>query len=186
MAELNWKDLGGQLIQLGAPVIGGALLGPLGSTLGGALGTIVAETLGVPATPSGVKEALDKMPGEAAATALSVADRKAEIELEKFKLQLADVQSARQMTETFVKSSSVLQYGSLVVSMLVTIGFFVVLFFLLNFKSQLAETTGQVMLILVGSLASMQVQVVNYWLGSSAGSADKTQALTSLSSVLKK
>jgi outer membrane lipoprotein SlyB len=41
-ADMNWNDLAGKVIGLGAPVLGGALGGPLGA----AAGKILADALG--------------------------------------------------------------------------------------------------------------------------------------------
>lgn len=55
---MDWKSLGGQLIKAGAPLIGGALLGPLGAGAGEILGGIVASALGVDNTPEAVNSAI--------------------------------------------------------------------------------------------------------------------------------
>ncbi len=41
-ADMNWNDLAGKVIGLGAPILGGALGGPLGA----AAGKILADALG--------------------------------------------------------------------------------------------------------------------------------------------
>ena len=41
-ADMNWNDLAGKVIGLGAPILGGALGGPLGA----AAGKILADELG--------------------------------------------------------------------------------------------------------------------------------------------
>jgi hypothetical protein len=65
---MDWSDLAKTVIALGAPVIGHALGGPLGS----AAGHILAQALGASeATPSAVKEAIvTASPGAATAAAL--------------------------------------------------------------------------------------------------------------------
>ena len=50
---MNWQDLAGPLVKLGAPTIGTALGGPLGGMIGGAVGGILGSVLGVPQTPEG-------------------------------------------------------------------------------------------------------------------------------------
>ena len=59
---MDWKDLAGTLIKTGAPIIGGALGGPLGATVGGFAGKLIADALGVEATPEAVSEAIRNDP----------------------------------------------------------------------------------------------------------------------------
>ena len=63
--ELDWKDVAGKVIGLGAPMLGQALGGPLG----GAAGKILAEALGSTPSPAAVNDALAKSEAEAAARA---------------------------------------------------------------------------------------------------------------------
>lgn len=67
---MNWNDIAKQVIALGAPIIGTALGGPLG----GAAGAILADALGVEATPDAVGKAIESDP------AAAVAAQTAEIE----------------------------------------------------------------------------------------------------------
>lgn len=55
---MDWAALGGQIIGLGAPLIGGALGGPAGAIAG----KILADVLGVDATPEAVNTALANDP----------------------------------------------------------------------------------------------------------------------------
>ena len=55
---MNWGDLGKTLIGIGLPTIGTLLGGPLG----GAAGKVVADALGVPATPEAVGKAISSDP----------------------------------------------------------------------------------------------------------------------------
>jgi hypothetical protein len=63
---MDWKDLAGTLIKTGAPLIGTALGGPLGGTIGGFAGKLVADALGVEATPEAVSAAVAADPAGAA------------------------------------------------------------------------------------------------------------------------
>lgn len=75
---MDWKDLAGQLIQAGAPLIGGAMGGPLGSLLGNAVGGVLANTLGVDPTPEAVDEAIKKTPPGELQAKLSAAEIEAQ------------------------------------------------------------------------------------------------------------
>src|SRR5690242_134453 len=63
-ANLDWSDIAGQVIGLGAPILGGALGGPLGA----AAGKILADALGAAEpTATTVKAAITADPSAAAA-----------------------------------------------------------------------------------------------------------------------
>jgi hypothetical protein len=66
---MDWKDIAGKVIGLGAPLLGEALGGPLGA----AAGRILADALGADATPSSVNDALSRTDPVAAAVAASAA-----------------------------------------------------------------------------------------------------------------
>lgn len=91
---IDWSDIAGEIIGLGAPLIGGALGGPLGS----AAGKILADALGAPeATPSAVKELLSG--AAAAATATPEAVRRAEAEFARA-LAMAGAVQVKEVGET--------------------------------------------------------------------------------------
>jgi hypothetical protein len=86
---MDWKDLAGTLIKTGAPIIGTALGGPLGGTVGGIAGKLIADALGVPATPEAVHEAIQADPA-GASVALASADAKWQAMAEIAKADAAD------------------------------------------------------------------------------------------------
>lgn len=55
---MDWKDLAGSLVKAGAPVIGTALGGPLGGMIGAGIGQVIANSLGVTATPDAINTAI--------------------------------------------------------------------------------------------------------------------------------
>jgi hypothetical protein len=59
---MNWQDLAGPLIKLGAPTIGTALGGPLGGMIGGAVGNILGSAFGVEPTPDAIDKAIKTTP----------------------------------------------------------------------------------------------------------------------------
>jgi hypothetical protein len=63
------------------------------------------------------------------------------------------------------------------VSLIVTMGFVVVLWLFLTKPVQLTDNALTVVNVLVGTLAAAFTQVVAYWLGSSAGSARKDEII---------
>lgn len=75
---MNWQDLAGPLIKLGAPTIGTALGGPLGGMIGGAVGNILGSVLGVPATPEAVGRAIKDTPAAELQDKLAAAEADAQ------------------------------------------------------------------------------------------------------------
>lgn len=59
---MDWKDLAGPLIRLGAPTLGGILGGAPGTAIGRTVGGVLADALGVPAEPAEVKDAMERNP----------------------------------------------------------------------------------------------------------------------------
>lgn len=62
---MNWQDLAGPLIRLGAPTIGGILGGPAGGAIGKTVGNVLADALGTPATPEAVRAEIEAHPEKA-------------------------------------------------------------------------------------------------------------------------
>lgn len=75
---MDWRELAGDLIRAGAPIIGGALGGPLGGLIGSTAGKIIADALGVEATPDAVGGALKTLPPGDVAAKLQAADAEAQ------------------------------------------------------------------------------------------------------------
>lgn len=102
---MDWADIGGKLIRLGAPVIGTALGGPLGGTIGGVLGNVVAEAIGAnAATPEAVNDALDRTDTATLQQQLSAADQLVAAKMDAFvklaeaerDIQVANVQAVNE------------------------------------------------------------------------------------------
>jgi hypothetical protein len=75
---MNWQDLAGPLIKLGAPTIGTALGGPLGGMIGDAVGNILGSVLGVPPTPEAVDKAIKETPAPELQDKLAAAEADAQ------------------------------------------------------------------------------------------------------------
>lgn len=87
MADLDWTKIGGPLINAGATILGTVIGGPAGGAIGKAAGGIIADALGVPATPEAVSDAIEANPAAANAAANSpeVAAAVAQAQLEQVK-----------------------------------------------------------------------------------------------------
>lgn len=180
---MDWSAVG-SLVGPMAPTIGGLLGGlipfPGGAILGKVAGQVVAEALGVAPTPEAVHAAVTNGDPATVAATLAAADVKMNAEVEKFKAQLEDVQDARAVGIKYTDMGSGIQWAPTAVSIIVGVGFFGTLALLLKGGINFNETIGQVLLILIGSLVSYMNQVVNFWLGSSASSADKSNQIAAM------
>lgn len=102
---------------------------------------------------------------------------KLEAETSALQAQLADVQDARATTVALAASGSAISWGAPVVSVLVVVLFAAVVVLMLTKPVTFTDVQGTILNILVGILGGAFTQVVNYWLGSSAGSAAKDTTL---------
>ena len=92
-----------------------------------------------------------------------------------FAAQLHDVADARAQTVALAQSHSPVQWAAPVVSFIVLATFGTVMFLALT--RSLPSGSETLLNMLLGSLAAMATSVVGYWVGSSAGSAQKTEML---------
>lgn len=72
-------------------------------------------------------------------------------------------------------------WGRVLVSLVVTVGFMGVLVLVITTKTQ-GNAPPEVMLVMLGALGAAFGQVVSYWVGSSSGSTAKDQALANVAS----
>lgn len=91
--------------------------------------------------------------------------------------QLADVANARQQTVQLAQSGSKLAWAAPVISVVVAVGFFLAIVMLATVHGEVDPGRAAMINILVGALAAGFTSVTSYWLGSSAGSARKTELL---------
>jgi hypothetical protein len=197
--KLDWHSIAGAVApiapKLGAvlgTVIGSAILPGLGSTIGGSVGDIagraIAAEFGVEATPEAVGQAIAEDPKASDKLAQIEADRGDEIlaqaqeEVERLKQQTAqaqiaadDTERARQAQLSFTDKGSVLGYMPTILSILIVIGFFGACYFFLARPPTMTEATLSIVSLLLGKLSSSFDQVVQYHLGSSAGSRSKDE-----------
>lgn len=178
---MDWSALT-PLLANAAPTIGSLLGGlipfPGGAILGQVAGKVVAEALGVPPTPEAVKNAIETGDAHIVNAQLSEAETRMKTEIERFKAQLEDVQDARATTVALAKAKSNLAWGAPVVSIVVMVGFLILSF--LAMKPDLAGIRTDVTLFLLGAWSGYAGAVVTYWLGSSAGSNDKSAQIAAL------
>ena len=166
---MDWKQLG-KTVAKAAPLLGSAL-GPGGAAVGG----IIASVFGTANEPDAIAKAIETNP-EAALKLREIenthTEKLSEISLEGERVRLADVANARDREVELARIGSHGQYAGHVMALVVTVGFFVILGFLLG--TPRGTEPGQAMLLLLGSLGAGFMTVIQYYLGSSKSSSDKT------------
>lgn len=160
------------------PELGKWIAGDRGAQTATAVAAVVRSVTGTddPATAEAALAAMS--PAETAQLRIRLAEiaRDAEqdaraAELDAFRAQLADVQSARSQTVELARAGSGVQWSATLVSFIVLAAFAFMAAAVL-FKAVPSENREAAMLML-GSLSTFAGQAVNYWMGSSSGSAAK-------------
>jgi hypothetical protein len=176
---MQWSDISGTVGKF-APMLGGLLGGPAGA----AIGSVVASALGTGSTPDEVSQALTTNPDAAVKLRQIEADRTvklqelvsqqamAQLQANTQALQIAagDRDSARKR-EADTKDT----FTPRVLALLVTLGFFGVLAYLL--AAGKPSVGGDALLVMLGSLGTAWTSICAYYYGSSAGSAEKSRLL---------
>lgn len=158
------------LLKTIAPLLGTALGGPLG----GAAAAFIADKLGLDSKT--VKNVSEVLNGSKMDPSQIMQIKLAEIEFEKFcktheidvaKLDMDNTKDARDMQK------QTRSYFPATLSTFVTAGFFSILVTMLVYEYKPTEP----LLIMLGALGAAFGAVVNFWLGSSAGSQRKDALL---------
>lgn len=89
-----------------------------------------------------------------------------------------DRQNARNMMIKLAEAGHWAAAGPVIISLVVSIGFFAMLWIVLKVK--VPDGSADLANILLGGLSISFGQVINYWCGSSKGSADKTRLMAPL------
>lgn len=174
---MDWKSLGKQIVDLGAPLLGGAIGGPGGA----ALGKVVADMFGGdPDDPASLLESI-KMDPEARTKLAQIQSeervRLRELATEEVKAHLADRQSARQrevaLQEAGRTSWEMLVLAFLAIAGLIGIGIVLFIF-------EIPPGAKEMLMIIVGALVSRAGDVYAFYFGSSRGSKEKDGVLAGL------
>jgi hypothetical protein len=164
-----------------APEIGKWLFGDKGEATAAAVAQVVQTVTGT--TDNAVaQQVIARDPAVAAQVRVQLAQLAAQAEqaarqadLEALKAQIGDVQNARAQTVALAQGHSAVQWAAPLVSAVVLATFGLVMWEALNHAFPAGSET--ILNMLLGTLAAMATSVVGYWVGSSAGSARKTDLL---------
>jgi len=165
---MDWKDLGQEIIKLGAPLLGAALGGPAGAQLGALVAGAVG---GNPQDPASILKAIQQSAD--AATKLRELEMKHEEKI--LKLYMADVASARQREVDIVKATGEKDHFLYALAILIVAGF-CALCGLLMWRP-LPEGSSQATYMLFGGWVSGFMAVLQYFFGSSKSDDKKTNLL---------
>ena len=175
---MDWSKVA-SFVKKAAPILGTAIGGPAGGLAGGAI-SLIADAFGVENgdDPGEVLAAITADPEAMVKLKQIQADNL--VELKKLALQsdqahLNDVQDARARQIAVEARTGKKDINLYVLAWLVVGGFFISIGTLI-FQKLPDDSTG-VVFLLFGALIAGFTQVMNYFFGSSKGSADKTQLL---------
>lgn len=101
-------------------------------------------------------------------------------DLAAMQVAMMDRTGARSQTQALAQMRSGIAWAPAVLSGIVLLAFGSLIYVVLTHDS-LTDRTMPLANVLLGSLAAMATQVANYWLGSSSGSAAKSDQITALS-----
>lgn len=177
----SWKEVGKKIADV-APILGGVLGGPAG----GALGTLVASALGTKADPTEVFETLEKNPE--LLIKMKELEQEEQKHLREIKFQetqafLGDIQNAR---TTHAGNNNVFTLGIAILATFAVViigslyGVYQLLIGGMMIKDpSIVAAISTFLGSLIGYVTSNAQQVVSFYFGSSKGSADKTDAMSS-------
>jgi hypothetical protein len=170
-----------------APTLADALIGPKAQEVTQAATDAVVKITGSD-DPTAVKTALadpDKaaeLRKELLLIAAQDAANSRQASLAMFQASTADTQNARAGMLALVHEQSPLQWAGPIVSVVTMVGFFVLLGVVL--LHAIPTENSSLAVYAVGVMSAAATQVVNYWLGSSSGSAAKDGTIKAQSALL--
>ena len=168
---MEWADVG-RAVAKSAPVLGSVLGGPVGA-IAGAAGSMIASALGCEPDPEAVQRTIAQSPDLLLKLKDLEIEQQAQLlqwQRDQVQAELTDRMSARDREVELAKSGHGATWATSIVACIVTVGFFIMLWTVLRGgKAELGDAG----LMLLGTLASAFGAVVQYYLGSSLGSASK-------------
>ncbi|WP_457571305.1 hypothetical protein [Desulfovulcanus sp.] len=170
---MDWKSIGKAIAGV-APVLGSVLTGPVGPVVTAA-GSLLASCLGVEPEPEKVQEAISSNPDlliRLKELELRHQDRILKWQEIQLQADLENLKSARNREVELAKTGSKAHYATSLVSLVVTVGFFVLLYVTLQKKE-----VSQAGLLMLGTLSAGFGAVIQYYLGSSLGDHRKNEFL---------
>jgi FlaG/FlaF family flagellin (archaellin) len=164
-----------------APEIGKFLFGDSGEKTAAAVAQVVQSVTGTTdekvaqAAINGNPQVAAQLRVQLAQLAAQQEQQARQAELDALSARLRDVADARAQTVALAQSHSAVQWAPVIVSFVVLATFGLVMAAALTRALPVGSET--ILNMLLGTLAAMATATVSYWVGSSAGSAQKTDLL---------
>ncbi|MBV8402201.1 MAG: hypothetical protein JOZ17_26290 [Acetobacteraceae bacterium] len=184
--------IGGLVVDI-APEVGRWLFGGSGEKTAGLVAQAVESVTGTrdvdaaqrvlaqdPAAVSQLRVQLATIAAQQQAEADRAAEAQRAADLAAVKAAMEDRSGARAQQQALAQMHSSIAWAPAMLSAIILIAFGILIFVVLtthNFDGNSMPLAN----VLLGSLAAMATQVANYWLGSSSGSALKSDQITALS-----
>ena len=162
---MKWRDLV-SVVGKAAPLVGTAIGGPAGATIGG----LVANALGVDNTPDAVAEAIKNDPEAAIQLKRFQAENEQHLREYNFKVldaELRDKQNARQMH----RHNPMPALLCVAMTVLVAAGAY------LLFTIDIPDDNQEIAYLLFGTVLAKWGDSVSYWVGTTRSSAEKTKLI---------
>lgn len=172
---MDWKDVAGTVAKA-APVLGAVLGGPVGA-VATAAGGLLASVLGVESDPGTVAQAITADPEAMVKLRQIEADERGRLldwQAEQLRAELENTKDARAREVALARAGHGGAWVTGIVALVVVAGFFGMLRVVLE-----QQDVSEPALLLLGSLGTAFGAVVNYYLGSSLGSYQKSAAMQS-------
>lgn len=169
MAKGAWRNVLAKI----APGLGATLGGPLGGIAGKIIGNILTPGVDKPTDADLETAFMNATPEQL--LALKNADREhiehmKQLDIDVFKLETADVQSAREMYK-------INYWPQIGITAMYISGYFVALGLILSGKVAIPPDMKETATVLLGMLSTAIPMILGFWFGSSFGSREKTAAL---------
>jgi len=159
---MNWKDISG-IVGKAAPLVGTALGGPAG----GAIGALLANTLGVKETPGAVHAALSGDPDAAVKLKQFQLENEQQIREMAFKTLDAELKD-KQQARTTHKHSRMPAIICIALTLMVAAGAY------LLFTIDIPDSNDEIAYLLFGTLLAKWGDSIAYWVGTTRSSAIKS------------
>jgi hypothetical protein len=160
----DWKEVLSKV----APTMAGALGGPFAGIAANTICSVLTGKSVKQASTEMVQDLIESSDPEALLK-LKEADNTFKVQMKK--LDVEDRKSARDMA---VKTSILPQ---IILSSIYTVGYFWLLFSFINGDVVIAESVKSEFNMVLGVLTAAQIQIMNFWFGSSSGSKEKNGKL---------
>lgn len=161
-----------------APTVASWLVGDKTGKAVGTVTDIIKQTTGIDGDPTDALAAKPELVLELKKALIEAEAADKQRAHEEIMAQIADVANARGQTVELAKAGSSIAWGAPVVSVLAVavFGGFVGMLFVKSVPTEMKDA----LMLMAGSAAAGFGSVLNYWLGSSAGSAQKTSLVEAL------